>query len=174
MLDPPQIIQTAPQLTAFIRLTVPRSEIRNVMGPGRAELMAALAAQGIAPTGAWFTHHLRIDSATFDFEICLPVAVPVVPAGRVQSGALPAATVARTIYHGAYERLGAAWGQFDSWVATQGLAPAPDLFECYLSGPESNPDPATWRTELSRPLLSAPQAEPAPGATRQRREESPR
>jgi len=29
----------------------------------------------------------------------------------------------------------------------------PDLWERYLTGPESNPDPATWRTELNRPLL---------------------
>jgi hypothetical protein len=31
--------------------------------------MAAVAAQGIAPAGPWFTHHLRMDPATFDFEI---------------------------------------------------------------------------------------------------------
>jgi hypothetical protein len=51
MLDAPQITQTADQLTAFIRLTIPRKEIRNVMGPGIGELMAAVAAQGIAPAG---------------------------------------------------------------------------------------------------------------------------
>jgi effector-binding domain-containing protein len=166
MLDPPQIIPTAPQLTAFIRLTVPRAEIRNVMGPGLGELRAALAAQGIAPTGPWFTHHLKIDPGIFDFEICVPVATPVAPSGRVQPGQLPATTVARTVYRGAYEGLAAAWGQFDAWIATQGLAPAPDLFECYVSGPESNPDPATWRTELSRPLLNAPEAEPVRGSAR--------
>ena len=51
MLDTPQIAQTTNQLTAVIRLTIPREEIRNVMGPGIAELMAAVAAQGIAPPG---------------------------------------------------------------------------------------------------------------------------
>jgi hypothetical protein len=51
MLDAPQIAQTTNQLTAVIRLTIPRAEIRNVMGPGIAELMAAVAAQGIAPAG---------------------------------------------------------------------------------------------------------------------------
>ena len=51
MLETPQIVETAAQETAFIRLTVPRAEIQNVMGPGLGELMAALAAQGIAPQG---------------------------------------------------------------------------------------------------------------------------
>ena len=35
MLDTPQIPQTATQLTAIIRLTIPREEIRIVMGSGR-------------------------------------------------------------------------------------------------------------------------------------------
>jgi hypothetical protein len=51
MLDEPQITQTPDQLTAVIRLTIPRPQIRTVMGPGVRELMAAVAAQGIAPTG---------------------------------------------------------------------------------------------------------------------------
>ncbi len=32
----------------------------------------------------------------------------------------------------------------------------PDLWECYAAGPESGPDPAKWRTELNRPLLTRP------------------
>src|SRR5438067_891590 len=88
MLETPQITQTPDQLTAFIRLTVPREEIRNVMGPGIREVMATVAAQGLAPTGPWFTHHLRMDPEVFDFEICVPVDAPVAPAGRVQPGSL--------------------------------------------------------------------------------------
>jgi hypothetical protein len=65
MIERPWITQTAAQLTAVIRLTIPREEIRNVMGPGISELMAAVAAQGIAPAGPWFTHHLRMDPDTF-------------------------------------------------------------------------------------------------------------
>lgn len=26
------------------------------------------------------------------------------------------------------------------------------LWECYLTGPASSPDPSTWRTELNKPL----------------------
>jgi hypothetical protein len=45
------------------------------MGPGLRELMAVAAAQGIAPTGPWFSHHLRMDPDIFDFEISVPVGV---------------------------------------------------------------------------------------------------
>jgi effector-binding domain-containing protein len=152
MIDTPKVIQIEAQQTALIHLTVPRSEIQNVMGPGLQELQAALGAQGITATGPWFTHHLRMDPKIFDFEICLPVATPVAPIGRVKPGHRAAAKVVRTIYHGGYEGLGSAWGELGEWIKAQGLTPAEDLWECYLAGPESGPDPATWRTELSRPL----------------------
>ena len=154
MLDKPQIVQTDAHLTAVIRLTIPREEIQGVMGPGIAELMAALAAQGIAPAGPVFSHHLRMDPDTFDFEIGVPVTASVVAAGRVKPGQLPAAKVARTVFHGDYEGLGPAWAEFDAWITAEGHTPGPDLWERYIAGPELNPDPASWPTELNRPLTS--------------------
>src|SRR5262249_24788300 len=153
MLEKPKITQTTDQLTAVIHLTVPREEIRKVMGPGISEVMATVAAQGLVATGPWSTPHVRMDPATFAFEICVPVNAPVTAAGRVQPGVLPARTVARTLYHGDYEGLPEAWGEFMTWIAAEGLTPAADLWECYTVGPETSPDPADWRTELNRPLI---------------------
>ena len=152
MIDTPQITKSTAQLTAVIRLTIPQEEIRNVMGPGIGELKAAVAAQGITPAGPWFTHHLKMYPNTYDFEIGLPVPTPVVAAGRMQAGQLPAAKLARTVYHGDYEGLGDGWGEFIAWIEANGHTAAPDLWEIYEVGPESNPDPAAWRTELNRPL----------------------
>lgn len=152
MLDTPQITQTAAQQTAVIHVTIPRAEIRNAMGPGLAELRETVAAQGITPTGPWYTRHLRMDPNVFDFEIGVPVPARVAPAGRVQPGQLPAVRVARTVYHGPYEGLPAAWGEFDAWVAANGHTAAADLWECYLAEPAADADPAACRTELTRPL----------------------
>jgi hypothetical protein len=49
MLDKPRIVPTQVQPAAVIRLTIPRSEIQSVMGSAIAEVMEAIAAQGIAP-----------------------------------------------------------------------------------------------------------------------------
>jgi len=152
VIDEPKIVQTAAQPTAIIHLTIPRAEIRNVMGPGLNELMSAVAAQGTSLAGPWFTHHLRMDPEIFDFEISLPVVSPISPSGRVQPGQYPAARVARTIYHGGYEELASGWGEFDAWITAQGHTMDPDLWEAYLAGPESNPDSSTFRTELTRRL----------------------
>ena len=153
MLYGPHIAQTAAEATAVIRITVSRAEIQRVMGPAYRELMDAVAAQGIATAGPWFTHHLRIPDDTFDFEVGVPVTAPVAATGRVQPGELRAAMVARTIHRGPYEGLPAAWGEFAAWIAAQGQRPAAELWERYLAGPESGADPAAWRTELNRPLV---------------------
>src|SRR3977135_77686 len=91
-IDPPHVTQTAGLLTAFVHVTVPREDVRKVIGPGLGEVKAAIAAQGIAATGPWFTHHLRMEPGIFDFEICVPVGSPIDPVGRVKEGQGPVQT----------------------------------------------------------------------------------
>ncbi len=153
MIETPQVLRVDEQPAAVIRVVVPRGQIRTAMEAAHRELMAAVAAQGVAPAGPWFAHHLRTPAETFDFEIGVPVARAVAPSGRVKPGRLPAATVARTVYRGPYEGLAQGWGEFMAWIAAQGHAPASDFWEVYLAGPESGSDAARFRTELDRPLV---------------------
>jgi effector-binding domain-containing protein len=155
MIETPRITQTERQLTAIIHVTVPCEEIRNVMGPALEELRSTIAAQGIAAAGPWFTHHLRRPSDTFDFEVSIPVKMLVTAAGRVRPNEWPAMTVAHTVYHGDYEGLGDAWGEFLDWIEANCHTPTEDLWEVYIVGPDDNPDPAAWRTELSKPLIGS-------------------
>jgi effector-binding domain-containing protein len=155
MLEQPQIIQTETLQTATVRLRIPRSEIQNVMEPAIREVLAVLGEQGIAPIGPVFSNHFSMEPDIFDFEVGVPVATPIKPSGRVHPSALPSAPkVVQTVYTGPYEKLGEAWGEFMEWMNSKDLSYAPGLWERYLTGPESNPDPATWRTELNRRLLS--------------------
>jgi effector-binding domain-containing protein len=152
MLATPQVIQTIAQAAAIIHVAVPRKDMMKVFGPAAGELMATLAAQGVAPISAIFAHHLTMSPDTFNFELGVLVSKPVRAEGRIKSGELPAAKVARTVYSGPYEGLPAAWSEFDKWMRTNGHEPAADLWELYSVGPQSTPDPADWRTELNRPL----------------------
>jgi effector-binding domain-containing protein len=154
MIDTPRIARSEKQPTAVIHVTIPREEIQEAMGSAIGEVMAAVAAQGIGPTGPVYSHHLRMDAKVFDFVVGVPVSRPVEPTGRVERGEMPEATVARTIYRGGYEGLGAAWGEFGAWVADSGHTPRPDLWEVYRVGPEAGDDPARWETELNQPLIT--------------------
>ena len=150
----PRIVQAPAQKTAIVSITCPRSEIRNVMGPGLQEVYATLRAQGIAAAGPWLSHHLRMDPNRFEFEISVPVADVIKPSGRVKPSELPAAKVARTVYNGPYEGLGQAWAEFKAWVLANGHQAAPNLWEVYLAGPESSANPQDWKTELNQPLIA--------------------
>jgi effector-binding domain-containing protein len=161
IIETPQVVVTEPVDYAALHLVVPREEIRERMGPGIREVYAAVAAQGIAPAGVWFTHHFRrpgdslgaIAPNSFDFEICVPVAAAFVGSERVYAAHWPAMRVARAIYPGDYEQLAEAWAELVAWIDAQGLGQSQDLWERYLVGPEHRPAPQDWRTELSRPLL---------------------
>jgi effector-binding domain-containing protein len=152
MIDEPEIVQTKAEPAAVIHVVVPREEIREAMGRAFGELMDVVNAQGISAGLPWFTHHLRMDEKVFDYEIGMRVTKPVTPLGRVEPGELPAARVARALYHGDYEGLEGAWQQLGAWLALQGHTPRGDLWEIYLEGPEAGSDPAKWRTELNQPL----------------------
>jgi effector-binding domain-containing protein len=154
LVDQPHIVKTVAQKAAVIHITTPRESIRSVMEAGNRELMETIARQGFKPTGPWFTHQMRMNPEIFDFEIGVPVPDMISPEGRVIACELPATTMARTIYHGDYERLGDAWAEFDQWIAANGYEPAEEFFETYLLGSEASSDPDQWQTELRREILS--------------------
>jgi effector-binding domain-containing protein len=154
MIETPRFLETRELSAAVVHIIVPRSGIREVMGPGLQELHAALASQGVLPAGPWFTHHRQMFPDRFDFEIGIPITQSVAAAGRVRMGSLPSGMVARTVLHGGYEQLPTAWPQLDAWIVAQGRTPGPSLWETYVVGPGENPDPANWRTELTRPLAT--------------------
>lgn len=153
MIDIPQIVQTSAQITAFIHLTVTPEEMQRVFAPTIVELISTVTVQGITPVGPIIAHHLRGPTDTFDFRLSIPVSARVTTSGRVQPGELPARRVARTIHHGPYEGLRESWGEFMNWIVASGYRVASDLWETYVIHPDSNPDPAAWRTELNRPLV---------------------
>lgn len=155
MLEPAHIVETEARPAAIIRITVPRAEIQRIMAPAIKELLDGLAAQGIAPAGPLYSYHLNTDAQTFDFELGIPVDAPVSAAGRIRASQTPAAKVLRAVYRGPYEGLYDAWKEFGHMLAATGHTRAQGgQWESYVTGPESSPDPANWRTELNLPLAT--------------------
>jgi effector-binding domain-containing protein len=153
MIDTPKIVETKAELSAVIHLTIPRDQMPTHFGPAIAELLRVLAAQGIAPQGAAYAYHLRMPPGMFDFEVGFLVSKTVAATGRVKASQLPATKVARTIYHGPYEGLPDAWGQFSQWMSEQGLERTEDFWEHYQVGPQSTSNSSEYQTELNRPLI---------------------
>jgi effector-binding domain-containing protein len=161
MIESPHIVETQSQSAAVIHLAIPREEMRKAMPLAIQEVKAAIARQGITAEGPLIIHHLKLSPKKFDFEVGYPVSAPVSSMGRVKAGTLPAAKVARTVYHGDYEGLFAAWDEFgkrlqsQGILAREGLTSAATLWEAYLVGPETSSDPRDWQTELNLPLVKS-------------------
>ena len=153
MIETPQVVQTETLIMARLYAKVPTVQIQTEMGKLVQEVITEVGKQGIAITGPWFTHHFRRPDDFFDFEVCMPVATPIQPAGRVQPGEWPSMKVVRAIYRGNYSGLPAAWGEFMQWTDNEGLKLSPEIWERYLVNPSTESDPAKWVTEMNRPLL---------------------
>jgi len=65
---------------------------------------------------------------------------------------LPAGTIACATHVGPYESLA------ETYSATQGLALSGPMWEVYLSDPQLEPDPSTWRTDVCAYAVPAPVA----------------
>jgi effector-binding domain-containing protein len=153
VIEEPKIAQLDATPIAYIHLTIPREEMRQVMGPAIGELISTVTDQGVDITGPVFAHHLQMDPKVFDFEVGVSVGEPVAPSGRVEAGERPDTRVAQTVHRGPYEGLPDAWHRFHAWLEERGHKWAPDIWEVYVVTPDSEPDAANWRTELNRPLL---------------------
>jgi effector-binding domain-containing protein len=152
LLDSPTITTSTHQHIAFVHVVTPREDMPKVFGPAISEVIAALKKQGVAPNGPVFAHHLEMSSKAFDFNVGLPVAKPLAADGRVQPGVMAPRPVARARYQGDYAKLHAAWQELNEWMKGNHHAPAGDLWEVYVKGPEASADPTQWVTELNRPL----------------------
>ncbi len=152
MIDTPQIVTTQPLTIAKLYAKIPTSAIRQEMGKLIQELIQSVRAQNVEITGPWFTHHFQRPAEFFDFEVCIPVASEVKANGRMEPGVWPAMKAVRTIYHGGYEGLPSAWGEFVAWTKSNDVNITEEIWERYLINPDSEKDSSKWKTELNRQI----------------------
>lgn len=147
-----EIAVFSPQVTAAVRAVVPMAELAGFFARAFTEVLATATGQGVPIAGPAFAlyHGRPIDKV--DLEAGFVVGGAVRPAGEVVAGSLPAGRAVVTMHIGRYEDMPATYDALLSWMAEQGLNPAPDMWEEYLDGPNSEPDPAKWRTRIVWPI----------------------
>ncbi|MEZ5141618.1 MAG: GyrI-like domain-containing protein [Acidimicrobiales bacterium] len=147
-----ELIEIAEQPTAVVRTESAIADLPALFGRVFAELMAAVAASGASVAGPPFAYYLRPPTDTVDVEIGFPVSGPVTPSGEIVASRLPGGRVVRAVHVGPYDRMEQSYEQIVAWMADHGLTPATAMWEAYLSDPATEPDPSTWRTEITWPV----------------------
>lgn len=146
MIAPPQIVLSPPRAVAVVPLRLHVAEIATQLDDAFRALHDTLAAQGVAPAGAPYTYHRGVHDDVADFDVGIPVAAPIVAAGRVVPATLRGARVAVATWRGPLDELGAAWESLGAWLALRGHVAAEDCWESYVGSADA---PVT---ELHRPL----------------------
>ena len=121
---------------------------------GRAfgSLFGYLATYGIEPAGMPMVIYHEFGPDGVDAEVCLPTAIELLPSGEFQSRVLPAATVARTLHVGPYDKLEKAHSAIMAWIPKHEFEVAGPIQERYLNSPDEVL-PAAYRTEIEVPIV---------------------
>ena len=135
-----------------IRTTVAMKEIGQVMGPLFGEVHGYIQRSGRQTAGMPLAIYHSVPTDTVDLECAIPVASPLVSAGRVRAGQLPAGTAATVTHVGPYDTLSQTWAALTEWMQSQNLEGAGAPWEAYVTDPGAEPDPSKWRTDIFFPV----------------------
>ncbi|MBC7291395.1 MAG: GyrI-like domain-containing protein [Actinotalea sp.] len=66
---------------------------------------------------------------------------------------LPEGRAVVTTHVGPYDTMEATYGELSRWLSDAGLRPRDVMWEEYLDGPDTEPDPSRWRTRIVQPVV---------------------
>jgi effector-binding domain-containing protein len=143
------------QVTAVAMATLTVAELPPWLGKAYAAVADLLTAQRAGPAGPPFARFHTLGGGRFKVEAGFPATRPIEGDGDVQPSELPGGQVAVTMHVGPYEQMEPGYAALASWVGEHGGELAGDAWEVYFSDPSTEPDPATWRTEIVQPYRQA-------------------
>ncbi|MCW2810096.1 MAG: transcription activator effector binding [Friedmanniella sp.] len=150
-----RIVETERQQTAVITDHVARDQLPTFFSRALTAVSETLAAEGVTPSGPPFACYHGEPREVIEVEAGFPVAEPVEAADAVLPGELPGGPAVEALHIGAYDHLAETYAAVRSRMEQEGLEPAPLMWEYYLTGPATDPDPATWRTRVVWPVRRA-------------------
>lgn len=152
MFRDPELRELSPQEAAAIHAETSIPELPAAIGELFAEVFKTVTEAGMEPAGMPFVRYLDMSADRLVVEVGVPVPGRVKGAGRVHPYRLPGGTVAVGQHYGPYEGLGESYEALGRWVGEHGKRPAGAMWESYWTDPQSEPDPAKWRTEIFWPV----------------------
>jgi effector-binding domain-containing protein len=143
------------QPTAICRATLTVAEIGPWLGKVYGAVAGLLSVQQAGPAGPPFARYHMLGDGRFEVEAGFPASRPVEGSGDVQPSELPGGQVAVTVHTGPYGQMEPGYQALASWVTDHGGEAIGGAWEVYFSDPSTQPDPATWRTEIIQPYRQA-------------------
>lgn len=152
-IEPIQVTEHAEQPTAVLHERVPLGDLPQFFGRAYHATMAAMQAQGLHPAGPPFSKYLgKPTGGVAEVEAGFPVSGPFSDADGVVAGILPGGQVVEATHVGPYDTMQHTYDEVMRYMGEHSLTPSDEMWEVYLSDPQTEPDPATWRTQIFWPV----------------------
>jgi effector-binding domain-containing protein len=144
-------IEEQPTLVVTAKMGV--AEIKDWIGPVYTRIAELIGRTGLDFAGPPFARYRPLDDQFSEFEIDagFPVDRHAEGEGDIVASTLPASAVAMVTHIGPYDQMKPAYEALMAWIQEHGAHPDGAAWEVYYSDPVTEPDPATWRTEIYQP-----------------------
>lgn len=135
-----------------LRQTVEMQALSDFFASAMPTVAAELADAGLRPNGAPISIYRQRGGGAFDVTVGFPVDGEPETGGPLVSETLPGGPVAATVHSGSYDTLASTYDLVIAWLTARHIAVPEMMWEEYLVGPDSTPDPDAWRTRVVFPL----------------------
>ena len=148
----PEIVELEPQEAIAVRGDVAVADLPGFFARAFHEAAEATAASGVEIVGPPFAFYPEMPAETVAVEAGFPVSAPAEAHGDAHRLVLPGGRAVQTVHIGPYDTMKDSYRHLQFWMAQRGLHPVAGPWECYLSDPQVERDPATWRTTIVWPI----------------------
>lgn len=145
-------INLEPRTLLGVHETVRMADLTEYFGRAFAASSATIAGQGLVPTGPPIALYHGTPTDTIDITAGFPVDAAAVAGEGLVLTPLPVGPAVTTVYVGPYDGMTRTYDQIAAWLQAEKLTPRQEMWEEYLTDPDTNPDPATWQTRIVFPL----------------------
>lgn len=148
----PEIVVLEPQEAIAVRGDVKIADLPAFFERAFHEAAEAVDASGVAIVGPPFGFYPEMPTETVAVEAGFPVSAPAEASGNVHRIVLPGGRAVQAVHVGPFDTMETSYDQLQSWMAEHDLQPAAAMWECYLSDPEVERNPAHWQTRIVWPI----------------------
>lgn len=148
----PEVVELEPQEAIAVRGEVGVDGLSTFFGRAFGVAAAAAAEAGVEIVGPPFGYYPTMPTEVVTVEAGFAVSGHVEAVGGAHGLVLPGGRAVRAMHIGPYDDLEITYADLQAWMTEHDLRPATGMWECYLSDPETEPDPRTWRTLIVWPV----------------------
>lgn len=154
-----ELQQLEPQPIASIRATWMIVALNQAQDDMMRALAGFIQKGGVQPAGPPFVRYHSFENGVTDLEVGVPMKERVAGEGQIVGGELPGGAAVTTLHLGGHDTLGDAYERIGAGLKAHAREPRGAAWEVYYwidpsqyHGPQTWPDPSTWRTQLVQPI----------------------